>query len=162
MRIKIFATCTKHLKCWRFAFYCMKISRSVGWRKKCVTSPALTYKGRVTLHKKKNASNFQTNLILYFWIFLFHLVVRHTLFLDGEKTNNISDKWSYMSFAGKLTLCSVTELMYRLRSKSKTTAGPSLPRMFLGAEFVTRIFWKGTGSVTYFSIMRVSLFFHLV
>lgn len=63
----------------RICFLMHENKQSVGWRKKCVTPPVLPCKGRVTLHKKKNASNFQTNLILHFWIF-FYLIMQRQIY----------------------------------------------------------------------------------
>lgn len=101
--------------------------RSVGWRKKCVTFPVLACKGRVTLHKKKNTSDFQTNLILNFWIF-FTSWCRDIFILGTEKnTITISDKWSHVSFAGfKSPLHSARECICK--------AGKQIPATVLWLE----------------------------
>lgn len=47
--------------------------------------PSAGLQGQSDLTQKKNASNFQTNLILNFWIFLFRCIETY-LFLEEGKT----------------------------------------------------------------------------
>lgn len=84
MRIKLFTICATCLKYGSLALQRTKIKQRVG-RKEMCRLPGAGLQGQSDLTQKKNASNFQTSLILNFWTFFISLC-GDKLFLEEGKT----------------------------------------------------------------------------
>lgn len=86
MRIKLFTICATCLKYGSLALQRTKIKHCVGRKEEMCRLPSAGLQGQSDLSQKKNASNFQTNLILNFWIFFFISLCGDKLFLEEGKT----------------------------------------------------------------------------
>lgn len=148
---------------WEFCF-AMHENKQVWDGKKCVTCPAPARKGRATSHEKKNASNFQTNLILKFWIFHF-FVWRHIYSLkkdkqDKTKPSTIRAKGSLVTSAGRCRLHRTAELIGKVGKLVKAIVVFWVPGGFfehsLWLEFIFYVlFWAWHSLLGYDSALSL-------
>lgn len=161
MRIKLFTICATCLKYGSLALQRTKIKHRVGRKEEMCRLPSAGLQGQSDLTQKKNASNFQTNLILNFWIFFSFRCVETNYSWKKEKQNKTKPstaraKGDHVSFAGKCQLRRATELIWK-RGGERVKAivvlwvpsGFFEPRLWLEFIFFYVLFWAWHGLLGY-------------